>query len=148
MKISEILESRGHKVIAGKLADIERRKEPQDGKSPAQMRAEKEKQQKANEGVAEDTDKYGYHTSVSNGKFLPSKYGRDKNNLYLHDMDKVSGQLADEGGPQLVTIDAKHIATEIAAMYGGSVEKTIMGAYRVYQPRGARQTTKRPERKK
>ena len=36
-------ESRGHKVVAAKLADIERRKEPQAQKSPAQIRAEKEK---------------------------------------------------------------------------------------------------------
>jgi hypothetical protein len=46
MKISEIVESRGHKVIATKLADIERKKEPQNGKSPAQMRAEKEQEKK------------------------------------------------------------------------------------------------------
>lgn len=98
-----------------------------------------------NKGVAEDTDEYGYHTRVRKGKFLPSKYGRDKNNLYLHDMDKVSGQLADHSGPQLVTIDNKLIATELAAMYGGYVEKTSMGTYRVYQPQGARQTTKKPE---
>jgi hypothetical protein len=104
--------------------------------------------QSVDEGVAEDTDEYGYHTRVRKGKFLPSKYGKDKNNLYLHDMDKVSGQLADRGGPQLVTIDDKHIAAKIAAKHGGSVEKTTMGTYRVYQPRGARQTTKRPERKK
>lgn len=56
MKILDIVESRGHKIIAAKLADIERRKEPQDGNSPAQQRAEaeQEKKQKSTEkGVAE-----------------------------------------------------------------------------------------------
>lgn len=53
MKISDIVESRGHKIIAAKLADIERRKHPQDGKSPAQQRAEQEKEQKTNKRVAE-----------------------------------------------------------------------------------------------
>ena len=94
------------------------------------------------QGVAEGSDEYGFHTSVSKGKFLPSKYGQDENNLYLHDLMNVSG---DGSGPQLVTINDKRIATELAAMYGGYVEKTGMGTYRVYQPRGARQTTKKPE---
>lgn len=54
MKISDIVESRGHKIIAAKLADIERRKQPQDGKSPAQQRAEQENNPKSTEkGVAE-----------------------------------------------------------------------------------------------
>lgn len=55
MKISDIVESRGHKVIADKLADIERKKEPQNGKSPAQQRAEKEKQ--TDKKVAEAADR-------------------------------------------------------------------------------------------
>ena len=56
MKISDIVESRGHKIIAAKLADIERKKEPQDGKSPAQHRAEAEQENKkksTEKGVAE-----------------------------------------------------------------------------------------------
>ena len=42
-EISPVGESRGRKVVTAKLADIERRKEPQASKSPAQVRAEKEK---------------------------------------------------------------------------------------------------------
>ena len=98
--------------------------------------------EKNDKGVAEGTDKYGFHTSVSKGKFLPSKYGQDENNLYLHDLMNVSG---DGSGPQLVTIDDKRIATEIAAMYGGYVERTGMGTYRVYRPKGMRKSVKQPE---
>ena len=95
-----------------------------------------------NIGVEEARDKYGYHTSVSKGKFLPSKYGQDENNLYLHDLmnSNHSGE-----GPVIVTINDKRIATEIASMYGGYVERTGLGTYRIYKPRGELQSTKSPE---
>lgn len=94
------------------------------------------------QGVAEAFDSQGYHTSVSKGKYLPSEYGQDENNLYLHDM---MNSAHDGSGPKLVTIDDKRIATEVAAMFGGYVEKTPMRTYRIYRPRGATQSAKTPE---
>lgn len=85
------------------------------------------------QGVAEDTDKLGYHTRVQKGKFLPSKYGENEYN-YLHDLMNASG---DGSGPQLVTINDKKIAREIAAMYGGDVEQTLFGTYRIVQRKGS-----------
>jgi hypothetical protein len=85
------------------------------------------------QGVAEDTDKLGYHTRVQKGKFLPSKYGENEYN-YLHDLMNASG---DGSGPQLVTINDKKIAREIAAMYGGDVEQTGFGTYRIVQRKGS-----------
>jgi hypothetical protein len=84
------------------------------------------------EGVAEDTDKEGYHTRVQRGDFRPSKYGEDEYN-YLHDLMNTSG---DSSGPQLVTINDKKIARQIATMYGADVEETGMGTYRIVQRRG------------
>jgi len=85
-----------------------------------------------NEGVAEDTDQEGYHTRVQRGDFRPSKYGEDEYN-YLHDLMNTSG---DGSSPMLVTINDKKIARQIAAMYGGDVEETGMGTYRIVQRRG------------
>lgn len=96
----------------------------------------------SNNELAEAIDREGYHTSVSKGKFLPSKYGQDENNLYLHDMMNSSH---DGSGPKIVTIDDKRIATEVAAMYGGYVEKTGLGTYRIYKPRGVEQKATEPE---
>ena len=84
------------------------------------------------QGVAEDTDKEGYHTRVRRGDFRPSKYGEDEYN-YLHDLMNTSG---DSSGPQLVTINDKKIARQIATMYGADVENTGMGTYRIVQRRG------------
>jgi len=84
------------------------------------------------QGVAEDTDKEGYHTRVRRGDFRPSKYGEDEYN-YLHDLMNTSG---DSSGPQLVTINDKKIARQIATMYGADVEDTGMGTYRIVQRRG------------
>ena len=67
MKISDVVESRGRKVVTAKLADIERRKEPQAGKSPAQVRAEKEKKPKKD--VAEGSLNEGqYEMMMRNGQ--------------------------------------------------------------------------------
>jgi len=85
------------------------------------------------QGVAEERNKQGYHTRVQKGKFLPSKYGEDEYN-YLHDLMNSS---YDGEGPVLVTIDDKRIAREIAAMYGGDVEQTGLGTYRIVQRKGA-----------
>jgi hypothetical protein len=85
------------------------------------------------QGVAEERNKQGYHTRVQKGKFLPSKYGEDQYN-YLHDLMNSS---YDGEGPVLVTIDDKKIAREIAAMYGGDVEQTGLGTYRIVQRKGA-----------
>jgi hypothetical protein len=84
------------------------------------------------EGVAEDTNELGYHTRVRRGDFRPSKYGEDEYN-YLHDLMNTSG---DGSGPMLVTINDKKIARQIAAMYGGDVEETGLGTYRIVQRRG------------
>jgi len=45
VKISDIVESRGHKIIAGKLADMDRMKTVQ-VPTPAERRAEQEKKEK------------------------------------------------------------------------------------------------------
>jgi hypothetical protein len=86
----------------------------------------------AQKGVAEDTDQDGFHTRVQRGDFRPSKYGEDEYN-YLHDLMNTGG---DGDGPMLVTINDKKIARQIAAMYGGDVEETSMGTYRIVQRRG------------
>jgi len=94
------------------------------------------------QGVAEDTDKEGYHTRVRRGDFRPSKYGEDEYN-YLHDLMNTSG---DSSGPQLVTINDKKIARQIATMYGADVEETGMGTYRIVQRRGdSPMSNKRPK---
>lgn len=97
---------------------------------------------RAPKSLEEIRDKHGYHTSVSKGKFLPSKYGQDENNLYLHDL--MNSSHAGEG-PVIVTIDDQRIATEIAAMYGGYVERTGLNTYRIYKPRGTKHTAGTPE---
>jgi len=98
-----------------------------------EQKAGKEKHRKPfAEGVAEDTNELGYHTRVRRGDFRPSKYGEDEYN-YLHDLMNTSG---DGSGPMLVTIDDKKIARQIAAMYGGDVEETGLGTYRIVQRRG------------
>ena len=96
------------------------------------QRHDKHKRKLGEEGVAEDTDQDGFHTRVQRGDFRPSKYGEDEYN-YLHDLMNTSG---DGSGPQLVTINDKKIARQIAAMYGGDVEETGMGTYRIVQRRG------------
>lgn len=85
------------------------------------------------QGVTETLDKDGYHISVQKGKFLPSQFGEDEYN-YLHDLMNSSEA---SGKPMLVTVNDKRLAREIAAMYGGDVEKTGLGTYRIVQRRGA-----------
>ena len=97
------------------------------------------------QGVAEALDKEGdYHVSVQKGKFLPSDRGggSDENLNYLHDLMNISGT---GGGPMLVTISDPRIATEVAAMYGGTVLKTRYGTYRIVQSKGQNQKTPTPE---
>jgi hypothetical protein len=97
------------------------------------------------EGVSEALDKEGdYHVSVQKGKFLPSDRGggSDENLNYLHDLMNISGT---GGGPMLVTISDPRIATEVAAMYGGTVLKTRYGTYRIVQSKGQNQKTPTPE---
>lgn len=91
--------------------------------------------------LEEIRDKHGYHTSVSKGKFFPSKYG-DEDKLYLHDLMNSSHE---GSGPVIVTIDDRRIATEIAAMYGGYVERTGLNTYRIYKPRGTKHIASTPE---
>jgi hypothetical protein len=97
------------------------------------------------ESVSEALDKEGdYHVSVQKGKFLPSDRGggSDENLNYLHDLMNISGT---GGGPMLVTISDPRIATEVAAMYGGTVLKTRYGTYRIVQSKGQNQKTPTPE---
>ena len=79
--------------------------------------------------VAEGFDKWGWHTSVDNGEFVPTKYG-NKNYVYLHDLDSESPN----GGPQLVTFNKPTHAKRAASKFGGKVVKTDLNTYRVVKP--------------
>jgi len=79
--------------------------------------------------VAEGFDKWGWHTSVDNGEFMPTKYG-NKNYVYLHDLDSESPN----GGPQLVTFNKPTHAKKAASKFGGKVVKTDLNTYRVVKP--------------
>ena len=81
------------------------------------------------QGVAEGYDKWGWHTSVTNGEFMPTKYG-NKAYVYLHDMDNQSAN----GNPQLVTFNKPTHAKKAAAQFGGKVVKTDLNTYRVVKP--------------
>ena len=79
--------------------------------------------------VAEGYDKWGWHTSVKNGEFMPTKYG-NKAYVYLHDMDNQSAN----GSPQLVTVNKPTVAKRIAQQFGGKVVKTDLNTYRIVKP--------------
>lgn len=96
----------------------------------AKAKAVKESQE---QGVAEEYDKLGYHTSLTNGKFMPSKYG-NKEYVYLHDLDNKGS----DGSPQLVTVNKPTVAKRIAKQFGGDVLKTTMNTYRIVQPAKAK----------
>lgn len=81
------------------------------------------------QGVEEGYDKWGWHTSVVNGEFMPTKYG-NKAYVYLHDMDNQSAN----GNPQLVTFNKPAHAKKAAAQFGGKVVKTDLNTYRVVKP--------------
>lgn len=81
------------------------------------------------QGVEEGYDKWGWHTSLTNGEFMPTKYG-NKNYVYLHDLDNESPR----GGPQLVTVNKPTVAKRIAKQFGGKVVKTDLNTYRVVKP--------------
>lgn len=81
------------------------------------------------QGVAEGYDKWGWHTSVTNGEFMPTKYG-NKAYVYLHDMDNQSAN----GNPQLVTFNKPTHAKRAAAQFGGKVVKTDLNTYRIVKP--------------
>lgn len=81
------------------------------------------------QGVAEGYDKWGWHTSVVNGEFMPTKYG-NKAYVYLHDMDNQSAN----GNPQLVTFNKPAHAKKAAAQFGGKVVKTDLNTYRIVKP--------------
>ena len=81
------------------------------------------------QGVAEGYDKWGWHTSLTNGKFMPTKYG-NKKYVYLHDLDNESPR----GGPQLVTVNKPTVAKRIAQQFGGKVVKTDLNTYRIVKP--------------
>ena len=80
------------------------------------------------QGVAEGYDKWGWHTSLTNGEFMPTKYG-DKAYVYLHDLDNESPR----GGPQLVTVNKPAVAKRLAKQFGGKVVKTDLNTYRIVQ---------------
>ena len=84
---------------------------------------------KKDKEVDEGYDKWGWHTSVTNGEFMPTKYG-NKNYVYLHDMDNQSAN----GNPQLVTFNKPAHAKKAAAQFGGKVVKTDLNTYRVVKP--------------
>jgi hypothetical protein len=81
------------------------------------------------QGVAEGYDKWGWHTSVANGKFMPTKYG-NKAYVYLHDLDNEGSK----GGPQLVTVNKPAVAKKLAQQFGGKVVKTDLNTYRIVKP--------------
>ncbi len=81
------------------------------------------------ESVGESYDKWGWHTSVKNGEFMPTKYG-NKAYVYLHDLDNESPR----GGPQLVTVNKPTVAKRIAQQFGGKVVKTDLNTYRIVKP--------------
>jgi hypothetical protein len=101
--------------------------------SPAQVQRNKERwaqrQAEKNKEVDEGYDKWGWHTSVTNGEFMPTKYG-NKAYVYLHDMDNQSAN----GNPQLVTFNKPVHAKKAAAQFGGKVVKTDLNTYRVVKP--------------
>ena len=94
------------------------------------------------QGVEEGYDKWGWHTSVTNGEFMPTKYG-NKAYVYLHDLDNESPR----GGPQLVTVNKPTVAKRIAKQFGGKVVKTDLNTYRVVKPaeQGVTEAEKYPE---
>ena len=81
------------------------------------------------EGVDEAYDKWGWHTSLTNGEFMPTKYGT-KEYVYLHDLDNQSAN----GNPQLVTVNKPTVAKRIAKQFGGKVVKTNLNTYRIVKP--------------
>jgi hypothetical protein len=81
------------------------------------------------QGVAEGYDKWGWHTSVNNGEFMPTKYG-NKAYVYLHDLDNEGSK----GGPQLVTVNKPAVAKKLAQQFGGKVVKTDLNTYRIVKP--------------
>jgi len=84
---------------------------------------------KNEKGVAEGYDKWGWHTSVNNGEFMPTKYG-NKAYVYLHDLDNEGSK----GGPQLVTVNKPAVAKKLAQQFGGKVVKTDLNTYRIVKP--------------
>lgn len=84
---------------------------------------------KKDKEVDEGYDKWGWHTSLTNGEFMPTKYG-NKNYVYLHDMDNQSAN----GNPQLVTFNKLAHAKKAAAQFGGKVVKTDLNTYRIVKP--------------
>ena len=101
--------------------------------SPQQVQRNKERwaqrQAEKNKEVDEGYDKWGWHTSLTNGKFMPTKYG-NKMYVYLHDLDNESPR----GGPQLVTVNKPTVAKRIAQQFGGEVVKTDLNTYRIVKP--------------
>lgn len=85
--------------------------------------------QSQEQGVAEGYDKWGWHTSVNNGEFMPTKYG-NKSYVYLHDLDNEGSK----GGPQLVTVNKPAVAKKLAQQFGGKVVKTDLNTYRIVKP--------------
>jgi type II secretory pathway component PulJ len=101
--------------------------------SPAQVQRNKERwaqrQAEKNKEVDEGYDKWGWHTSLTNGEFMPTKYG-NKDYVYLHDLDNESPR----GGPQLVTVNKPTVAKRIARQFGAKVVKTDLNTYRIVKP--------------
>jgi hypothetical protein len=95
-------------------------------KDDPRVKFHKEPEQKE---VDEGYDKWGWHTSLTNGEFMPTKYG-NKNYVYLHDLDNESPR----GGAQLVTFNKPSHAKMAAAKFGGKVVKTDLNTYRVVKP--------------
>ena len=87
------------------------------------------KRMRKDQGVAEGHDKWGWHTSVNNGEFMPTKYG-NKAYVYLHDLDNEGSK----GGPQLVTVNKPAVAKKLAQQFGGKVVKTDLNTYRIVKP--------------
>ena len=81
------------------------------------------------QSVDEGYDKWGWHTSLTNGEFMPTKYG-NKAYVYLHDLDSESPR----GGPQLVTVNKPTVAKRIAQQFGAKVVKTDLNTYRIVKP--------------
>lgn len=70
----------------------------------------------------EKLDKFDFHTSVENGKFM-KRFGK----MYLHDLDKKNP----EGKHMLVTFDELKAAKKAAKKYKGKVEKQKFGTFRI-----------------